>query len=149
MSIDFLLWNKCTINYSEFTLLMDLSTYIYFSQLFIICMFSDGEVHGTNIKYNTINMRDFFCNTLDDSVILQHIKAGDMFLLLEMLGVGQKKQVLGHVKLFMFQYVCLGSKSGVAHSYSSGCGNGWFWLWRSPLSCFLMTKSETVQISVV
>lgn len=60
---------------------MDLSTYIYFSQLFIICMCSDGEVHGTNIKYNTINiMRDFFCNTLDDSVILQHIKAGDVFV---------------------------------------------------------------------
>lgn len=60
-------------------------------------------------------MTQSYCNTL--------IKAGDMFLL-EMLGVGQKKQVLRHVKLFMFQYVCLGSKSGVAHSYSSGCGNG-------------------------
>lgn len=90
---------------------MDLSTYIYFSQLFIICMCSDGEVHGTNIKYNTINiMRDFFCNTLDDSVILQHIKAGDMFLLLEMLGVGQKKASSGACEIIHVSVCVLGKQ---------------------------------------
>lgn len=37
----------------------------------------------------------------------------------------------------MFQYACWKSKPGIAHGYSSGCGNEWFWLWSSSLSVFL------------
>lgn len=54
---------------------MGLSTYIYVSQLFIICMYSDGGAYGTNIKTNMINtiMRIFFSVIYcDDSVVLQH-----------------------------------------------------------------------------
>lgn len=62
---------------------MYLSTYIYVSQLFIICMYSDGGVYGTNIKTNMINviMRDSFCNTLYDSVILQHTYQSKWYVL--------------------------------------------------------------------
>lgn len=48
----------------------------------------------------------------------------------------------------MFQYVCWGSRSGVAHSYSSGYSLI-ITLEDSFFQCFSMTGSETMHISVV